>query len=229
MHVYDHTHTLTHESIQTHRYTPLAPRELHCAVNILEKTRLKRRLKEMEDLYRLFPGGDTQVGDGGERKTKMKEEGEKISLAAGGGWCAQSKWDTEKQERQAGMGGEHQMLSSSWSGRIPVWIQAPWLMRIINMACPASLNAGEDWKMGDKNKTSQAYPRKIHKAGACKGWKKDIAHAGCRRNFLIQRHMPRLETGDAYPTRALTWTPNSMNSLWSKRNQFRCLRFHGLK
>lgn len=61
------------------------------------------------------------------------------------------------------------------------------------MACPASLNAGENWNMGDKNKTSHAYPHKIHKAGACK---KDIGHAGCIRYFLIQHHMPQiLETG----------------------------------
>lgn len=61
------------------------------------------------------------------------------------------------------------------------------------MACPGSLNAGEDWTMGDKNKTSQAYPHKIHKAGACK---KDKAHAGWERYFLMQHHMPWiLETG----------------------------------
>ncbi|CAB1449890.1 unnamed protein product [Pleuronectes platessa] len=56
-----------------------------------------------------------------------------------------------------------------------VEVRAPCLMRIINMAWPAPLNAGEDWEMGDKNKTSQAYPHKIHEAGACK---KDIAQAG---------------------------------------------------
>lgn len=67
-----------------------------------------------------------------------------------------------------------EMLSSIWSGRIPVWIQAPWLMRIINMACPAPLNAGEAWTMWDKIKTSHAYPHKIHKAGACKKKKKKI-------------------------------------------------------
>lgn len=92
-------------------------------------------------------------------------------------------------ERQTGMGEEHQMLSSILSGRIPVWIQAPWLMRIINMVCPASLNAGEDWKMGYKNKTSQANPHKIHRTGACK---KDVAHSGCRRHFLMQHQMPRI-------------------------------------
>lgn len=36
------------------------------------------------------------------------------------------------------------------------------------MAFPTSPNAGEDLAMWDKNKTSYAYPHKIHKAGACK-------------------------------------------------------------
>lgn len=85
-----------------------------------------------------------------------------LETAKEGGY-AERKWDNGRARK--GKGEEHQMLSSSWSGRIPVWIQAPWLMRNINMACPASLNAGEDWKMRDKNKTSQAYPHKIHKAG----------------------------------------------------------------
>ncbi len=42
------------------------------------------------------------------------------------------------------------------------------------MAFPACLNTREDWTIWDKNKTSQAYSHKNHKARACK---KDIAHA----------------------------------------------------
>lgn len=34
------------------------------------------------------------------------------------------------------------------------------------MACPASLNAGEKWKIGDKNNTSQAHSHQIPKADA---------------------------------------------------------------
>lgn len=59
------------------------------------------------------------------------------------------------------------------------------------MACPAPLNAGEAWTMWDKNKTSHAYPHKIHKAGACKKKKKkDIAHAGRGRYFRMQHYTP---------------------------------------
>lgn len=149
----------------------------------------------MEDLYRLFPSADTQVGEGGESERERR------------------KWKTREWERQTGKREEHQMLSSIWSGRIPVWIQAPWLMRIINMACPASPNAGEDWRMGDKNKTSQAHPHKIHKAAACK---KDIAHAGWGRCFLMQHHTPMDPgNGDTYPTRTLAWTLNPLDCVWS--------------
>lgn len=75
------------------------------------------------------------------------------------------------------------------------------------MACPASLNAGEDWKMGDKNKTSQAYPHKIHKAGACMGKKKKkIWHMLAAEGTVLPNTTPHamdLGNGDTYPTREL--------------------------
>ena len=61
-----HTHDRMH--IKTHRYTQVH-RDLHWAVNILKK---------MEDLYRLFPSADTQVGEGGERE-REKERDEHFS------------------------------------------------------------------------------------------------------------------------------------------------------
>lgn len=66
MHIYDLTHTHTHGPIQTHRYTPVPPAAAVCSKYLEKEIFLKKRLKEMEDLYRLFPSADTQEGEGGE-------------------------------------------------------------------------------------------------------------------------------------------------------------------
>lgn len=112
----------------------------------------------MEDFNRRFPVRTLRY----EKEEKAERKREKMDSGGGDVQKKVRQW-----KRQTGMGEEHQMLSSQWSG-ISVWIQAPWLMRIINTTCPAPLNAAENWKMGYKNKTSQAYPHKIHRAGACK-------------------------------------------------------------
>ena len=182
----------------------------------------------MEDRYTVFPRADTQVG-GGERERGRgrwrKRKGKTNWWLSLGGGCAERKWDAVKETDGGREGEEHQMLRSSWSGRIPVWIRAPCLMRIINMACPAPLNAGEDWKMGDKNKTSQAYPHKIHEAGACK---RDIAHAGYRKVLL--NSTPRalaLGNSDTYHSVEL-WTLWILFEARWQENQSRRLWFWGV-
>lgn len=69
----------------------------------LEKIRLKKRLKEMEDLYGLFPSADSEVGKGGERETQnktMREEKKQCCCRKRG------KWRSKVRRREKGRDSE---------------------------------------------------------------------------------------------------------------------------